>query len=277
MSDYMFMLDSHLSGDQARAVAEVRTAAEQAGLNLFLTGGAMRDMMGGFSIRDLDFTVEGAAVKFAKALAEKPELEILSVDDSRKSVELRFTGGVMGSISMARLEKYPKPGGKPQITPATIHEDLGCRDFTVNSIALSLGGASRGLLLDPTNGLGDLARKELRVASNHTLYDDPTRLFRLIRFRTRLGFALDERTANQYRNVRESKLEEKISQPLLAHELHEIAIDPLAGEILKSLDEEKLLYLISPALTGPKLNLAGFAKLHKVQQSITFRFADECR
>ncbi len=70
MSDYMFMLDSHLSGDQTRAVAEVRAAAEQAGLNLFLTGGAMRDMMGGFSIRDLDFTVEGPAVKFAKSLAQ---------------------------------------------------------------------------------------------------------------------------------------------------------------------------------------------------------------
>ncbi len=158
---------------------------------------------------------------------------------------------------MARQEKYPKPAAKPQITPSTIHEDLACRDFTVNSIALSLGGASRGLLLDPTNGLGDLARKELRVASNHTLYDDPSRLFRLIRFRTRLGFTLDERTANQYRNVREAKLEEKIPQAALARELEEIASDPSAGEILKALDEEKLLHLISPALTGAKLNLAG--------------------
>lgn len=271
MSDYMFMLESHLSSDQTRAVGEVRAAAEQAGLNLFLTGGAMRDMMAGFPIRDLDFTVEGPAVKFAKALAlEKVGLEVLSVDETRKSVELRFAGGVMGSISMARQEKYPKAAGKPQITPSTIHEDLNCRDFTVNAIALSLGGASRGLLLDPTNGLGDLARKELRVASNHTLYDDPSRLFRLVRFRTRLAFTLDERTANQYRNVREAKLEEKIPQTALAHELREIATDPAAGEILKALDEEHLLYLISAALTGAKLNLAGFTKLQRVQQTLPF-------
>jgi tRNA nucleotidyltransferase (CCA-adding enzyme) len=271
MSDYMFMLDSHLSGDQTKAVTEVRAAAEQAGLNLFLTGGAMRDMMGGFSIRDLDFTVEGPAVKFAKSLAQgNTGIEVLSVDDGRKSVELRFRGDVLGSISMARQEKFPKPAAKPQITPATIHEDLSCRDFTVNAIALSLGGASRGLLLDPNNGLGDLTRKELRVTSSHTLYDDPSRLFRLIRFRTRLGFTLDDRTANQYRNVREAKLEDKISQSALAHELHEIAIDPVAGDILKALEEEKLLHLISPALTGAKLNLNAFSKLHKIQQSFPF-------
>ena len=270
MSDYMFMLDSHLSGNQTRAVAEVRAAAEQAGLNLFLTGGAMRDMMGGFPIRDLDFTVEGAAVKFAKTFAQEKGIEVVSVDEARKSVELRFRGAVRGSVSMARQEKYAKAGVKPQITPATIHDDLSGRDFTVNSIALSLGGASRGLLLDPTNGLGDLARKELRVSSNHTLYDDPSRLFRLMRFRTRLNFTIDERTANQYRNVREAKLEEKISQAALAHELHEIALDPVAGDILKGLDEEGLLYLISPALTGAKLNLNGFTKLHKIQQSLPF-------
>src|SRR5580658_2945194 len=124
MSDYMFMLDSHLNGEQSKVLAEVRDAAEQANLNLFLTGGAMRDMMGGFPIRDLDFTVEGGSVKFAKALAEKAGAEVLSVDENKKSVELCFPGGVLASVSMARQEKYAKAGGKPQVSPATIHEDL---------------------------------------------------------------------------------------------------------------------------------------------------------
>ena len=161
MSDYMFMLDSHLTAEQSKAVAAVRDGAESANLNLFLTGGAMRDMMGGFAIRDLDFTVEGGSVKFARTIAQKTHAEILSVDELRKSVELVFPGKVTASISMARLEKFPKPGGKPQVQPATIHDDLRGRDFTVNAIALSLGKASRGLLLDPANGLGDLSRKEL--------------------------------------------------------------------------------------------------------------------
>ena len=270
MSDYMFMLDSHLNSEQSKALGEVRDAAEQANLNLFLTGGAMRDMMGGFPIRDLDFTVEGGSVKFAKALALKAGAEVLSVDEARKSVELRFPGDVLASISMARQEKYPKAGAKPQISPATIHEDLRGRDFTVNAIALSLGKASRGLLLDPTNGLGELSRKELRTVSNYTLYDDPARILRMIRFKTRFGFTVDERTMAQYQNVREAKLETKISPAAVKHELMQIAADPLAGDILKALEDEKLISLISPTLSGAKLNLAGFQKLQKARPSLPF-------
>ena len=270
MSDYMFMLDSHLSGEQSKVLAEVRDAAEEANLNLFLTGGAMRDMMGGFPIRDLDFTVEGGSIKFGKTVAQRADAQIISTDEARKAIELLFPGNVSASISAARQEKFGKPGAKPQVQPATIHEDLRGRDFTVNAIALSLGKASRGLLLDPVNGLGDLSRKELRAVSNYTLYDDPARMLRMIRLRVRLGFSVDERTLSQYRNVREAKLESKISAPALGHELSQIAVDPLAGEILKALEEEDLIRLISPALAGPKLNLPGFQKLLKARQSLPF-------
>lgn len=270
MSDYMFMLDSHLSGEQAKVLAEIREAAEEANLNLFLTGGAMRDMMAGFAIRDLDFTIEGPALKFAKSVAHKGKTEILNVDENRKCAELRFGSNVTASISMARQEKYGKPGAKPQVLPVTIYEDLRGRDFTVNAIALSLGKASRGLLLDPTNGLGDLTHKELRATNNYALYDDPSRILRMIRLRTRLGFTVDERTMSQYQNVREAKLETRIPQPSLEHELRQIALDPLAGDILKALEDENLLYLFSPAAAGPKLNLQGFQKLQKARQSLPF-------
>jgi tRNA nucleotidyltransferase (CCA-adding enzyme) len=270
MSDYMFMLDSHLSGEQSKALSTIRLAGEQANLNLFLTGGAMRDMMGGFPIRDLDFTVEGPALKFAKGFVQAGQAEIVEVDENRKSAELRFPGRVTASISMARQEKYAKPGAKPQVQPATIHEDLRGRDFTVNAIALSLGKASRGLLLDPTNGLGDLSHKELRAIGNYTLFDDPSRVLRMIRLRVRLGFTVDDRTMHQYHNVREAKLEAKIPPAALERELRQIALDPLAGDILKALEEETLLYLVSPALSGAKLNLAAFQKLQKARQTLPF-------
>src|SRR6478672_1774607 len=270
MSDYMFMLDSHLTAEQSKAVAAVRDGAESANLNLFLTGGAMRDMMGGFAIRDLDFTVEGGSVKFARTIAQKTHAEILSVDELRKAVELLFPGKVTASISMSRQEKFPKPGGKPLVQPATIHDDLRGRDFTVNAIALSLGKASRGLLLDPANGLGDLSRKELRAINNYAFYDDPSRILRMIRFRVRLGFAVDERTQSQYENVREAKLESKIAGPALEQELRQIALEPLAGDVLKGLEDAQLIQLFSPALTGAKLNLLGFQKLQKARQSFSF-------
>jgi tRNA nucleotidyltransferase (CCA-adding enzyme) len=80
MSDYMFMLENHLSTDQNRVVTDVLAAAANAGVNLFLAGGAMRDMLGGFPVRDLDFTVEGNALKLAKVLASKPHVKIIAED-----------------------------------------------------------------------------------------------------------------------------------------------------------------------------------------------------
>src|SRR5205823_789472 len=96
------------------------------------------------------------------------------------------------------------------------------------------------------------------------------RILRMIRLRTRLGFTVDERTMNQYRNVREAKLETQIPESVLEQELRQIALDPLAGDILKALEDENLLYLISPALSGPKLNLQGFQRLQKARQSLPF-------
>jgi tRNA nucleotidyltransferase/poly(A) polymerase len=270
MSDYMFMLESHLSADQFRAVSELQALAWDAGSNLFLAGGAMRDMLGGFPVRDLDFTVEGNAAKLAHAMEKKHGATIASSDDVRKSVELRLPTGVAASIAMARSERYAKSGGRPQISQATIHEDLRTRDFTVNAIALSLNRASLGLLIDPTNGAGDIERKELRAIHNYSFYDDPSRMLRLIRFKVRLNYAIDERTRLQYENAREAEMLGKISPEALGTEFRHIARETNVQDLLRALEEEKLIELFSPALTGPKLNQAGFVRLQKTYQLAPF-------
>src|SRR4029077_417051 len=117
MSDYMFMLENHLSTDQNRVIAELQAAASVANFSLFLAGGAMRDMLGGFQIRDLDFTVEGNAPKLAKTLTAKAGARVLTLDEHRHTMELLFPGGVTAEISMSRRERYPKLGGRPQVTP----------------------------------------------------------------------------------------------------------------------------------------------------------------
>ena len=219
MSDYIYILESHLSPDQNQVLGEVMGAAGQANLNLFLTGGAMRDMLAGLRIRDLDFVVEGAALKLAKTVADHSGARIVSADEERKSAELEFPTGATAQIAMSRQEKYPRGGGKPQITPATIQEDLRGRDFTCNAIALSLNKTSRGLLLDPLNGLADIERHELRAVSAYGFYDDPTRLLRLVRLSVRLGFAIEERTAMQVANAREAEVEKTIPPRVLGAEL----------------------------------------------------------
>jgi tRNA nucleotidyltransferase (CCA-adding enzyme) len=270
MSDYMFMLESHLSADQSRAVSEIQTAATNANLNVFLTGGAMRDMLGGFPIVEIDFTIEGHALKVAQAVAKKTGAKIVAEDDDRKQAHLVFPNGVHATVGMARQEKFAKPGGKPSVRPATIHEDLRGRDFTINSIALSLNPASRGLLLDPNNGVGDLERKELRAVSNYTLYDDPIRLLRLLRFKVRLGFGIEERTKMQYDNAREAQLETRIAPEQLLDELRHIANEPNCADVIRVLEEEKLLHLFSPELAGAKLNHPGLQKLQKARQLVPF-------
>src|SRR5262249_21509914 len=206
MSDYMFMLENHLSTEQNRVIAEVEAAASAANLSLFLAGGAMRDMLGGFQIRDLDFIVEGNASKLVKSLMQKG-VKVVATDERRHTIDLLFEAGVTAEIGMSRSERYTKTGGQPQVTPASIQDDLRRRDFTVNAIALSLNRASRGLLLDPMNGLADLGRREIPTLSPTAFYDQPSRLLRLVRLRLRLGYAVEERTQSQYTNAREAKVE----------------------------------------------------------------------
>jgi tRNA nucleotidyltransferase (CCA-adding enzyme) len=264
MSDYIYMLESHLSTDQNRVVAEVEAAAGQANVNLFLTGGAMRDMLAGFRVRDLDFSVEGNALKMAKAVSDRGGAKIVSLDENRKSAELVFGTGVTAQIAMSRQEKYARTGAKPQVTAATIQEDLRGRDFTCNAIALSLNKASRGLLLDPMNGLADLERRELRLTNPYGLYDDPSRLLRLVRFQVRLGFTIEERTQMQVANARQAEVEKLIPPRVFFEELKRISAEDNPAEILKALEDANLLILFSPALAGPKANLPGLAKFEKL-------------
>jgi tRNA nucleotidyltransferase (CCA-adding enzyme) len=270
MSDYMFMLENHLSADQNLAVSMVQAAAAQANVNLFLTGGAVRDMLGGFRIRDLDFTVEGNALKVAKAVAEQARAKVVATDEHRRSVDLLLPGGVTMEIAMARQERWPRAGGQPVITHASIQEDLLSRDFTVNAIALSLNKASMGLLLDPNNGRADIDHKELRAVHNRVLLDDPGRLLRLFRFRVRLGYTIEARTQSQYENARLEEMEKRITGRRLFEELQLTAREPSPGEVLQALEHEKFLAPFAPFLTGPKLNLAGFARLLKARQLVPF-------
>ena len=109
--------------------------------------------------------------------------------------ELIFAGDVDGSISAARDEVYERPGAKPEVRWSTMMEDLRRRDFSVNAVAISLNPASRGLLLDPTNGLADLEKREVRALSIHAFTNQPIRLMRILRYAARMDFKMEQRTA----------------------------------------------------------------------------------
>src|SRR5579863_9936294 len=197
MADYIYTMEVRLTPDQLRGVTLVQDVARSAGMNIYLTGGAVRDIISGFSIRDLDFTVQGNPLKLQKDL-ERAGASITGTDDDSKTLLLVLPGNARAEISMARTERYEKTGKPPIVAPATIIEDLRRRDFTVNAMALSLNPGSRGLLMDPFNGAADIEAKLLRILHNYSFLEDPSRLIRATRFAARFHWPLEERTQARY-------------------------------------------------------------------------------
>jgi tRNA nucleotidyltransferase/poly(A) polymerase len=158
MADYIYTMEIRLSPDQQRGVTLVQDIARAADMNIYLSGGAVRDMLSGLPIRDLDFAVQGNPFKLQKDL-ERAGAKVVGFDEDSKTLHLTLPGNVRAEISMARIERYDKVGKPPVVTPATMIEDLRRRDFTVNAMALSLNPGSRGLLMDPFNGAADIEGK----------------------------------------------------------------------------------------------------------------------
>ena len=180
MADYIYTLEIRLTPDQQRGVTLVQDIARAAEMNIYLTGGAVRDIISGLPIRDLDFSVQGNPLKLTKDL-EKAGASVVGSDDDHRTIYVLLPGNVRAEISMARTERYEKVGKPPIVAPATILEDLRRRDFTVNAMALSLNPGSRGLLMDPFNGAADIEAKLIRVLHNYAFVEDPSRLIRASR------------------------------------------------------------------------------------------------
>ncbi|MGA7136699.1 MAG: CCA tRNA nucleotidyltransferase [Terriglobales bacterium] len=267
MADYIYTLETRLSPDQQKAVTLVLEAAKAAGMNLYLTGGAIRDIITGFPIRDLDFTVQGNALKLQKDL-ERAGAMVGEADDETRSLLLTLPGGVRAEIAMARSERYGKPGKAPQLAPATIIEDLRRRDFTVNAMALSLNEGSRGLLMDPFNGAADIEAKVIRVLHNYAFLEDPSRMIRATRFSTRFHWPLEERTQARYESGKENGYIEYIRNSSIGYEIEQLAYEDDAHGVLKAYEKEGWLKVLNPRWSTAKVDTAGLGALMKTRQQM---------
>ena len=260
MPDYVYLLENRLSPVQQNALTQVRNAARDHGMTVFLTGGAVRDLTTGFPVRDLDFSVHGNAFKLKKSL-EKAGGTLWGEHEPSRTLYFWFNG-VRVEVSSARREDFPKPG-KPVYHWATILEDLRRRDFTANAMAVSLNEGSYGLLLDPLNGIADLEARTLRLVSNYGFIEDPSRMLRAIRFQARTGWELEERTKVRYENAKESGAIDAISSYLAGYELEEIGHEEDALKALRALETEGWMKHLFPAWTAAKADIAGLEALHQ--------------
>jgi tRNA nucleotidyltransferase/poly(A) polymerase len=267
MADYIYTLETRLSPDQQKAVTLVLDAAKAAGMNLYLTGGAIRDIITGFPIRDLDFTVQGNALKLQKDL-ERAGAVIGDADSETRTLLLTLPGGVRAEVAMARSEHYEKQGKPPQIAPATIIDDLRRRDFTVNAMALSLNEGSRGLLMDPFNGAADIEAKVIRVLHNYAFLEDPSRMIRATRFTTRFHWPLEERTQARYDSGKENGYIEHIRSSSIGYEIEQIAYEDDALGVLKAYEKEGWLKFLNAHWSTAKADTAGLGALMKTRQQM---------
>jgi tRNA nucleotidyltransferase (CCA-adding enzyme) len=267
MPDYMFLLESRLSAEQRAVVLRVVELAQAQGVNVYIAGGAVRDLISGMAIRDLDFVTEGNPLRIAREL-EKGGARLLEVDEDRRRVEILFHGEVDGSLSAARDDYYESPGAKVEYRFSTILDDLRRRDFSINAIALSLNPASRGLMLDPTNGLADIERREIRILSMHGFTNQPGRLLRALRFAARLGFALEERTSGWFDLAMERKLHQNIPAADITDEVRQVGREENAAAVLKAWQDRGLLSVVHPKFASRKPDYKGLEALVKAREEL---------
>ena len=285
MSDYKFLMESRLSPEQFQVVNQLGRFASAQGLNLYLVGGAVRDLTSGHQpIRDLDFVLEGNIQKILRQLESAggeskqrgphaegavPHLQVerMRLDPHLSAAELVFAPGVRSELAMARAESYSRPGHHPESSPATIFEDLKRRDFSVNAMAISLHPNSRGLLLDPTNGVADIERRELRALHSRSFVDDPSRIYRLVRLGLRLDFKPEERTQNWLDRALEAHLVESLTPDQQGYELRGILQEGNPSRVLKVLAQRKLLAVLDRKLGSAKINYDRFDKIRSAARS----------
>ncbi len=187
---------------------------------VYLVGGAVRDLLLGTEPLDLDVVVEGDPERVLRALGAPDRVH------DRFGTASVMVAGTRYDIARARRESYAGPGALPTVAPARIEQDLARRDFTVNALALGLGGCDRGGLVAFPGALEDLRHARLRVLHDASFGDDPTRLLRLARYAGRLGFEIDEHTRALARQAVRGGALQTVTGPRLGAELRLLAAEP---------------------------------------------------
>jgi tRNA nucleotidyltransferase (CCA-adding enzyme) len=218
----------------------------------YLVGGAVRDLLRGAAAVDLDIAVEGDARSVARALADR--LGGTAREHERFGTATVLAGYLEFDLATTRTEIYDEPGALPRVAAATLEQDLRRRDFTVNAMAVALGGDDLGHLYDPCGGVTDLDARVVRVLHRGSFLDDPTRLLRAVRYEARLGFRMDEDTERAARAAIAEGAMSTVSGSRIWDELHDLLSEHDAPTGVSRMRELELDRALHPALeSDPEL------------------------
>ncbi len=237
---------SHL--DQHEVFGKVAKAAAKLGLETYIVGGYARDLVLNRNSKDIDFTCGGSGIELAQEVAKQYDFHVpLSVFKNFGTAMLKFDEYELEFVG-ARKESYRSDSRKPIVENGTLEEDLKRRDFTINTMAISLNARNYGDLLDPFDGLKDIKRKLIRtpLEPNITFSDDPLRMLRGVRFAAQLNFDID---ADTFYALSENADRIKIiSAERIVDELNKIILTPKPSYGFKLLFAGKLLHQFFPEM-----------------------------
>ena len=193
-------LKHHLDQRVRTLLSDIGNAGDTLGVEVFVVGGFVRDLMLERPIEDIDVVVEGDGIAFARYFAS---LHHCRLHQHRKfnTAVIIFEDGFKVDVASARLEYYATPASLPVVENSSIKMDLARRDFTINTLAISLNTETFGTLIDYFGGVRDVKDKIVRIIHNLSFIEDPTRIFRAIKFSNRFGFRIGKVTANLIKNA----------------------------------------------------------------------------
>ncbi len=241
------LLETQLPESIKVLLQQLGQVADQLGLRIYLVGGFVRDLLLRQPNLDVDVVVEGDGIGFAEAFAKTIPCRVRTHEKFGTAV-IVFPDGFKVDIASARLEYYDRPAVLPRVEHASIRHDLYRRDFTINTLTLSLNQDSFGQMLDFFGGQRDLKDKSIRVLHNLSFIEDPTRLFRAVRFEQRLGFCIGRQTERLMRGAVRLRSVKKIAGPRILNELEQILDEPRVVPALARLEQFELLKFIDPQL-----------------------------
>jgi len=222
---------------EAREVLQrASSLAEKYGYRVYLVGGVVRDMLLGVKNLDLDLVVEGRGIEFARRLGKELGARVRT-HGKFGTANLILPDGRHVDVATARTEYYPFPAALPQVEEASIRQDLFRRDFSINSMAVSLHPESHGELLDFFGGRRDLQRGQIRVLHNLSFVEDPTRIFRAVRLESRYGFRMEPQTEALARRAVDMEFVGELSGSRVRDELYAIMEDRDPLQAVKRLQD----------------------------------------
>ena len=199
----------------------------------YLVGGYVRDSTLGRKSIDTDIVVEGDAVKVAKQLNAKLKGSLSKHSEFGTASIVHKTGRI--DLASARVEHYPSPAELPHVYPSTIIEDLNRRDFSINAIAMSISRENFGEIFDPFNGLQDIKSGIIRALHKNSFIDDPTRIFRALRYKNRFGFRIEKKTLALMTEAIEKNLIKRLTGQRILNEIRLIFAEDTYQQTLQDI------------------------------------------